>query len=68
MGCMPLALIDRHLLQSVAEAIDAATADLTLLADLADDRALLTEVLIVLTDLDRTAWQLAALIARHSRA
>jgi hypothetical protein len=57
--------LDLHLLFCAAESLDAATADLALLADLADEPALLTDVLVLLDALDREAAALAAVIARH---
>jgi hypothetical protein len=59
--------LDLHLLFCAAESLDAATADLALLADLADEPALLTDVVVLLDALDREAAALAAVIARHSR-
>ena len=62
---MPLSALDRHLLLCAAEALDAATADLALLADLAVESALLTDMLVLLDAIDREASALTALIVRH---
>jgi len=57
--------LDRHLLLSAAEALGAATADLALLAGLADEPALLSDVLVLLDAIDREDATLTALLVRH---
>jgi hypothetical protein len=56
--------LDQYLLFCAAESLDAATADLALLADVADEPALPTDVLVLLDALDREAAALAAVIGR----
>jgi hypothetical protein len=63
---MTSADLDLHLLFCAAESLDAATADLALLADLADEPALLTDALVLLDALDREAAALATVIVRRS--
>jgi len=62
---VPLSALDRHLLLCSAEALEAANADLALLADLADESALLTDVLALLDAIDREAASLTMLLVRN---
>jgi hypothetical protein len=59
--------LDLHLLLITAELLAAATAELALLADLAHDPALRTDVLILLDAVDREAAALEAVISGVAR-
>jgi hypothetical protein len=61
---MAASYLDLHLLFSAAESLAAATADLALLADVADDPALLTDVVVLVDALDGEAYALEAVILR----